>query len=154
MARIVRTPSLEDFDQINELGRWFQENSLYEKCGWSSDKAYHWVSTGTDPKSTTFMRVVEDDGEVVGFFLGNIVEYFFSTQKIAQDMVMVFKPECRNGIAKYINQMFKEFFEWSKSNNAHEICIGITSGIAGDGYEKLIEMHGFKKVGLIMKREA
>jgi hypothetical protein len=153
MKYIVRPPILEDYVEINDLGKWFQENSLYRNCGWSGKKSFYWVSTGTDPDSTTFMRVVECDGKIVGFFLGNISEYFFSPKSIAQDLVMVFTPEHRDGISKPVVKMLREFFNWAKKKNAHEICIGVTSGIAGPGYEKLILKQGFKKVGLIMKKE-
>jgi len=153
MKYIVRPPTLEDYPQINSLGQWFQQNSFYSQCGWSKDKSYYWVSTGAQPESSTFMRVVELDGKVVGFFMGNLTEYFFSTQTIAQDLVMVFTPEHRDGISKPIIKMLREFFKWAKKKKAHEICIGVTSGIAGPGYEKLILKHGFKKVGLIMKKE-
>lgn len=153
MKYIVRPPVVEDYDQINDLGRWFQENSFYHSCGWSDKKSYHWVTTGTQPESTTFMRVVELDGKIIGFFLGNLTEYFFSSKTIAQDLVMVFTPEHREGISKPIIRMLREFFNWAKKKKAHEICIGVTSGIAGPGYEKLILKHGFKKVGLIMKKE-
>jgi|TARA_R110002124_G_scaffold3119_9_gene21426 hypothetical protein len=153
MKYIVRPPTLEDYPQINSLGQWFQQNSFYSQCGWSKDKSYYWVSTGAQPESSTFMRVVELDGKVVGFFMGNLTEYFFSTQTIAQDLVMVFTPEHRDGISKPIIKMLREFFNWAKKKKAHEICIGVTSGIAGPGYEKLILKHGFKKVGLIMKKE-
>lgn len=153
MKYIVRPPTLEDYAQINDLGRWFQENSLYEKCGWSDKKSYYWVATGSKPDTTTFMRVVEQDKEIIGFFLANISEYFFSDKLIAQDLVMVFKPEHRDGITKSIVNILRQFFNWAEKKNAHEICIGITSGIAGPGYEKLIQKHGFKKVGFITKRE-
>ena len=149
----VRKPSISDYDQINDLGRWFQENSFYEKCGWSDQKSLYWVKTGSTPGTATFMRVVEKDGEVIGFFLAHITEYFFSDKRLAQDLVMVFKPEHREGISKHIIRMLKEFFNWAEENGAHEICIGITSGIAGPGYKKLIERRGFKKVGTIMKKE-
>jgi len=150
---IVRTPTLEDYDQINHLGQWFQENSYFATCGWSKKKSLHWVTTGADPESTTFMRVVELDGRVIGFFLGAVSEYFFSSKLIAQDMVMVFYPEHRDGIVKPLVKLLRQFYNWAEEKEAHEICIGVTSGIAGTGYEKLILKHGFKKVGLIMKRE-
>lgn len=153
MAFIVRSPSIGDYDEINALGRWFQENSLYANCGWSDQKSFSLVQAGSDPESSTFMRVIQKEGQVVGFFLGCISEYFFSKRKIAQDMVMVFSPEEREGITKPTVQVIREFVNWAESRGANEVCIGITSGIAGKGYEKLVLKNGFKKVGIIMKKE-
>jgi len=150
--RVIRNPRLSDFDQINALGRWFQENSLYRHSGWSDAKSLHWVVTGADPESSTFMLVVEDGDEIVGFFLGNIVEYFFSENLIAQDLVMVFKPEHREGIGEIIKKILEKFSAWAKTKNATELCVGVTSGIAGEGYEKLLKAVGFNRVGSIYKR--
>ena len=153
MTLLVRDPVIGDFDAINSLGKWFQENSHYAGCGWSETKCLHWVNTGIEPSSNTFMRVVEKDGKIIGFFLGILVEYFFSRTTIAQDLVMVFKPEHRKGIAGSITQLLQEFETWSITKEANEVCIGITSGIAGDGYEKLIQSLGYKSTGVILKKE-
>ena len=153
MAFVVRPSSIEDYESINALGRWFQENSLYANCGWSDQKSFALVQAGSDPASSTFMRVVEKEGQIVGFFLGYISEYFFSEKKIAQDMVMVFSTDQRDGIGKPTVQVLREFVNWATGRGANEVCIGITSGIAGAGYEKLVLKNGFKKVGIIMKKE-
>lgn len=153
MSLQVRDALITDYDQINDLGRWFQENSLYKTCGWSDKKCYQMLISAINKEVPYFLRVVEKEGEIIGFFLGHMTEYFFSEKRMAQDLVMIFKPEHRDGIAKQLIQMMKEFYKWAERNKAHEICIGVTSGIAGSGYEKLIEKHGFKKVGFITKRE-
>lgn len=153
MSLQVRDALITDYDQINDLGRWFQENSLYKTCGWSDKKCYQMLISAINKEVPYFLRVVEKEGEIIGFFLGHMTEYFFSEKRMAQDLVMIFKPEHRDGIVKQLIQMMKEFYKWAERNKAHEICIGVTSGIAGSGYEKLIEKHGFKKVGFITKRE-
>ena len=153
MAIVVRDPSLDDFKQINDLGRWFQENSNFRNCGWSDGKAYGFVKAGTSPSSDTFMLVAEEDGELVGFFLGNVVEYVFSDENIAQELVLVFKPDMREGIAGAINKMITGFCLWAESKDAVEVAVGITSGIAGEGYKKLLERHCFNEVGVLLKKE-
>jgi hypothetical protein len=153
VAIVVRDPSLDDFKQINDLGRWFQENSNFRNCGWSDGKAYGFVKGGTSPSSDTFMLIAEEDGELVGFFLGNVVEYFFSDEKIAQELVLVFKPDRRKGIFRAISKMITGFCLWAESKDAVEVAAGITSGIAGEGYKKLLERHGFNEVGVLLKKE-
>ena len=153
MAIVVRDPKPEDFPQINDLGRWFQENSNYKNCGWSEGKAFAFVREGSNPSSDTFMLVAEEDGEVIGFFLGNVVEYFFSDKKIAQELVMVFREDRRKGIGSAVSKMISSFCLWAESKGVVEVSAGITSGIAGDGYQGLLECHGFKKVGGLLKNE-
>jgi hypothetical protein len=99
------------------------------------------------------MRVCEKEGEIVGFFLGSAVEYFFSESVIAQEMVVVFKPEHRDNISPHLASMIAQFIEWAKQRDAIEVCIGITSGIAGEGYPKFIQGQGFNQAGLIFKKE-
>lgn len=153
MAIVVRNPSLDDYGDINTLGRWFQENSNFKNCGWSDGKAYGFVKAGTSPSSDTFMLVAEEDGELVGFFLGNVVEYFFSDEKIAQELVLVFKPEHRDGIGGAISEMIFGFNLWATRKGVSEVSVGITSGIAGEGYKKLLQRHGFSEVGVLLKKE-
>lgn len=142
-----------DFEQLNELGRWFQENSAYKKCGWSDEKFASIYLSSLNDDSVYFVRVAEMDGDIQGVFFGLITEYFFSDKKIAMDQVVCFHPEKRKNASKSLIKMFKEFECWAKKKGAVECCIGVTSGIASDGYEKLIERVGYQRVGSWFKRE-
>mgnify|MGYP003627162682 FL=1 len=153
MAIVVRHPSLEDYAVINTLGKWFQENSNFKNCGWSDGKVYGLVKSAVDPVSNTLILIAEDEGEVIGFFVGRVVEYFFSDEKIAEDLVMVFKPDRRDGIGSTVSAMILGFKLWAIRKGANEVSVGITSGIAGDGYKKLLERHGFNEAGVLLKSE-
>lgn len=153
MAIVVRKPSLDDYGDINTLGRWFQENSNFKGCGWSDGKAYGFVKSSISPSSDTFMLVAEEDGELIGFFLGNVVEYFFSDEKIAQELVVVFKPEHRKKISPLLIEMLTQFESWAEDRDAIEISMGIFSGIAGKGYHKFLESRGYKQSGIAFKKE-
>jgi len=153
VAIVVRNPSLDDYGDINTLGRWFQENSNFKSCGWSDGKAYGFVKSSISPSSDTFMLVAEEDGELIGFFLGNVVEYFFSDEKIAQELVVVFKPEHRKKISPLLIEMLTQFESWAEDRDAIEISMGIFSGIAGKGYHKFLESRGYKQSGIAFKKE-
>jgi hypothetical protein len=150
---VIRRPVMGDFEQLNDLGRWFQENSAYKNCGWSEKKCASIILSSLNNHSPYFFRVAEKDGEVIGMFIGLITEYFFSENKIAMDQVVCFHPDKRQGVGKSLIKMFKEFESWAKSNEALEVCIGVTDGIAGDGYPKLIQRLGYKEAGTWYKRE-
>ena len=70
------------------------------------------------------------------------------------EQVVFFYPDKRKGVSKMLRQMFAEFEEWAKAQSAREVCLGVTSGIAGDGYEKLIEKVGYRRAGPIFKRSS
>ena len=153
MAIVVRDPSLDDFKQINDLGRWFQENSSYNNCGWSDGKFYGLLKEAINPLSDTFMLIADDDGEVVGMFLGCVTECFFSYEKVAKDLGLVFKPDRRKGIGLAIKEMISSYKIWATEKGVSQVTLGITSGIAGAGYKKLLERHGFSEVGVLLKIE-
>jgi hypothetical protein len=149
----VRISSPEDFAQINALGRWFQENSNFSKCGWSVEKVFNFFVSGLDPESNTFVRVCELDDEIVGLFFGVITEYFFSRNSIAQELVVVFKPDHRKKISPLLIEMSNQFESWAKDRGAVEISMGIFSGIDGKGYHKFLESRGYKQSGIAFKKE-
>ena len=153
MSYSVRISSPEDFDSINALGQWFQENSNFANCGWSPHKIMKMVLAGSDPYSNTFMEVCTLDGEVVGFFIGVLTDYFFSSRSIAQEQCVFFKLEHRTEVSTPLKQMMQDFEDWARARDAVETCIGITSGISGEGYPKFIQSQGYKKAGLIFKKE-
>ena len=144
---------MADFPQINDLGKWVQENSNFKECGWSEGKAYGYVKDGSNPSSDTFMLVAEEEGELIGFFLGTVTECFFSEKRIAQDLGMLFKPDKRKGIGSSIDQIISRFCLWAETKDVVATCVGITSGIAGEGYQKLLECHDFKQVGVLLKKQ-
>ena len=136
MAVVIREPRVEDFPEINALGSWFQQSSAYSECGWSETKIMVFILQAAESESDVYMRVVEKDGSVIGVFLGHVTEYFFSDQKIGQELVMLLRGFC----------------EFAADRGAREVCVGITSGIAGPGYKKLLNRLGFKDSGVITKR--
>lgn len=150
---VIRPPVAEDYEQLNEMGRWFQENSAYKDCGWSERKCASMILSSMSDSSTQFMRVAEEDGQIIGMFIGIVTEYFFSEERIAMEQVVFFSPDKRKNIGKYLIKMFRQFEEWAIAKGAREVCVGITSGIAGDGYEKLIKRVGYISAGSIYKRE-
>ena len=148
-----RKPRPEDFEDIHALGQWMQENSHFANNGWCSRKIYTIVSLAQNPDSNIFLRVCERNNKIIGFFVGSVSEYFFSDKIIAQDMVLVFHPNERQNISRDIIRLIKDFEKWAKEKGATEVAIGITSGIAGEGYPKLLKRLGFNQVGILTKKE-
>jgi hypothetical protein len=66
---------------------------------------------------------------------------------------MVFEPDKRDGIGSAISKMISSFCLWAETKDVVEVAVGITSGIAGEGYKGLLKCHGFKEVGVLLKNE-
>lgn len=150
---VVRPPLAEDFEQIHQLGRWMQENSNFSECGWAESKIRNLFVKSRNPHSNVFVRVAEKDREIIGFMVGCVMDYFFSEKKIAQELVLVFHPNHRKNVSRPIIKMIVEFERWAEGKGAVHVAIGISSGIAGSGYEKLLSRLGYKQTGLLTKKE-
>lgn len=150
---VIRPPVMADYEQLNALGRWFQQESAYRNCGWSDTKFAKILHAAMLPGSIYFLRVAEEDGAVTGMFLGFITEYFFSEKRLAMEQVVCFAPDRRKHIGKSLIKMFREFESWAKEKDAVEVCIGVTYGMEGAGYEKFLERVGYKLAGSFFKRE-
>ena len=92
------------------------------------------------------------DGLVLRLFLCHVIEYFFSEEKLGQELVMLFKPAHRQGILKTVIRLLNGFTDFAKERGAKEVWAGITTGIAGSNYKKLLNRLGFKDSGVITKR--
>lgn len=149
---LVRSPTKLDADRIVALGELFQKTSLFEVSGWSNQKAYWWVDQAITQDSNVFMRVVERNEEIIGFFLGYISEYFFSYEKIASDLVVFIHPDHRNNAYRPLKQMVREFEDWAKAKGAIETCIATSSGTDGAGYKKFVLKQGYNEVGFVTKK--
>ena len=75
---IIRQLELGDYSQCLEMGKGFQENSIFSAAGWDNDKYNSLVVQGIEPDSNVFVCVADLEGKIIGMFVGYASEYFFS----------------------------------------------------------------------------
>jgi hypothetical protein len=151
----VREPSIDDFREILTLATWFQENSPYfAGIPLEPRKVFDLLATSLLPDGAIFVNVTEKDGKIIGMFAGSVTEYFFSKEKIATDIALVFYPDSRKDIYGAMKQMVSNFEDWAKANGSREICIANAAGLAGESLNKFLERQGYVPKGFIFKKGA
>ena len=85
--------------------------------------------------------------------MGNISEYYFSNEKLAQDLVVIFLPEYKKDSHMYLDIIIPKFEEWAKSKGAVETCIGSSTALKRNRYKDYLKSKDYKDVGFIMKKE-
>ena len=149
---IIRELELDDYHQCLEIGKGFQENSVFSIAGWAYDKYNDLIIQGSDANSDVFACVAELDGKIVGIFFGCVTEYYFSKRLLAQDLIVLFLPDYRSNAYEGLKVMLEKFEIWAKQKNAIEICIGSSTNQVSKNYKKFLESNGYNDVGFITKK--
>lgn len=95
--------------------------------------------------------VVEDNREVVGFLMGMLEGYAFTTGVFVLQEVIYVRPDKRGTRAAV--HLIKEFARWGEIVGAREIIFGIANGFQPQRTAKLFEkLTGAKIVGYCLKK--
>lgn len=88
-----------------------------------------------------------EDGAVDGFFVGIVVERWFSRAKFASDLALFVTPDRRGGLIAY--RLIDAFLTWCQKNafEPRDVQLGITTGVTAEATGKLYERLGFERVG-------
>ncbi len=97
-----------------------------------------------------FGVLCEHDGEIIGLMVCYVTEFYFGTDKIAQDMVLYIDKTRRGGVGGL--RMIERYVEWAVEKDVKEIQLGQTVGINAEAVAKLYAHAGFKLIGQLYKR--
>tara|TARA_R100001460_G_scaffold48103_2_gene86006 strand:- start:1072 stop:1530 length:459 start_codon:yes stop_codon:yes gene_type:complete len=149
---IIRDLELSDYHQCFDIGKGFQENSVFSIAGWDDDKYNNLIIQGSDAESDTFACVADLEGTIVGIFFGYVTEYYFSKKLLAQDLIVLFLPDYRSYAYEGLEIMLNKFESWAKEKGAIEICIGSSTNQVSENYKQFLESNGYNDVGFITKK--
>lgn len=149
---VIRPYEDSDFVQCEKIAREFQEKSVFKEAGWDSEKFNYLSSNAAKPDSDIFAFVADLDGIIIGAFIGYVSEYFFSSSKISQDLIVIVLPKYRSHAYECIGKMLSSFESWSKDKNAVEVCVGSSTALNNNNYKNFLEKNGYEDVGFITKK--
>lgn len=149
---IIRKLELEDYHQCLDIGKSFQENSVFSIAGWDDNKYNNLIIQGSDTDSDTFACVAELEGKIIGIFFGYVTEYYFSKKLLAQDLIVLFLPDYRSYAYEGLKIMLENFESWAKEKDAVEICIGASTNQVSENYKQFLESNGYNDVGFLTKK--
>jgi GNAT superfamily N-acetyltransferase len=137
----LRTAEVADLLALVELGRRMHQESRYARFDFDPFK-YAAVLRAVIPQGLTF--VAEQDGGLVGAFVGRVDSHFFGDTKIASDVLAHVVPAHRGLVGV---QLIREYKRRAKALGVVEVYLGISAGILMRRVERLYELEGFVRVG-------
>ncbi len=96
--------------------------------------------------------VVEDQREVVGFLVGMLESYAFTSGVFVVQEVLYVRPDYRGTRAAV--HLIKEFFRWGDIVGAREWIVGVSNGFQPERTARLFEHFGAKRAGVFLKKAA
>lgn len=146
----LRVAKTKDIPILVKLGELFvKESPSYSQRGFVPERASAHLQSLIDGAGVVFLA--EDQGEIVGAYVGGITQDWQSYHKLAFDYVMYVHPLYRGrGVAKELTEVF---IEWAKAMGANRINCGTATQVNTDACVQLYESFGFQKVGVFLELE-
>jgi GNAT superfamily N-acetyltransferase len=131
---------MDDVPVIVDLGRRMHEESSYRTMIYSPERV---AETARLLIGHGFAVVAENDGEVIGGMMGDVVTPWYTTERMGIDYALYIAPEHRNGLLAF--KLVRRFEEWCERNDVRQIRPGVTTGSMSAG--KLYQALGYRQVG-------
>lgn len=144
---MIRDAVKDDMPQLMELGRMmYAEARRLNKMKFVPAKAYVTISSliGTEHG---FVRVAEEDGQIIGGLVAYVEPHWFSTDMMACDLALFVRPDKRGGLAA--PRLVKEYVAWARERGAVITQFGISTGVHVASTGALLERIGFKPAGFL-----
>lgn len=142
---MIRDAVKEDLPRLIEIGKVMHaEARRLNKFPYVPAKVYL-VMSNLIGNENGFLRVVEQDGVVVGGLAAAIEPQWFSTGLMAYDMGLFILPEKRGTPAAA--QLVSQYVIWAREKNAVITQFGISTGVHIASTGALLEHLGFKPSG-------
>lgn len=144
----VRLALEEERDKVVELCRLAVEESVRGIAPElpAIEQTFQSYLDGADP---TFF-VVDQAGEPIAFLMCSISGYPFATGIYTTQEVLFVRPDKRGTRAAAL--LVRELIAWSTQLGAREITGGNDNGLFSETTARLLEKHGFERVGIFMRR--
>jgi L-amino acid N-acyltransferase YncA len=142
---MIRPANYEDIPALVDLGAVMHQESRYRVLPYAPNKVFGLLANMIE-KDTGLLIVAERNGEIIGGFMGLVVEHWFSNSLIATDFALFIHPDHRGGMTAA--RLLKRFVAWSREKGAELITAGITTGVNADASTRLYQSIGFEPVGI------
>lgn len=146
----IRDATHDDLDALADLGkRMAAESPRFCRLAYDEAKVYALLLNALTDQRYFLVAAEQDDGEVIGGFLGFMAPHWFSSDEVAQDLVLFVRPDRRGGIAAA--RLVKAFAEWATHRGAKQINLGISTGVKVEQTAELYRALGLKQFGYLFE---
>lgn len=134
---------IETEEQLNKLYAFYRQEkeNIFAQVNISplDDKIYAMLLHVLNGDHGWYGEVIEEDGSIVGIFIGMLVAEVLSGKLLGQEVVAYLKPDKRSQPNKLvIGKAFLQFEEWSKQRGAYRVKVS-TYG----EYIPMLEQRGY-----------
>lgn len=144
----IRSATHEDIGNMIELGQTVYAESRFSHLSYDMDKIKHGLETFIllHAKGSHLALLAENaDGRIIGAFLGAIEEYFFTTDKSANSILIWVDPDYRGSSTAI--KLIDVFKQWAVKKGAKEINMVVSSGVRIGSTDRFFRRLGFVQSG-------
>lgn len=144
---MIRDATKADIPQLVELGKVMHaEARRLNKLSYVPGRVFVTLATLLESNSA-FLRVSEEDGEIVGGLIACVEQHWFSTDMMAYDLALFVRPDKRGGMTAA--HLIEEYKRWAKEQGAVITQFGISTGVNLASTSGLLERLGFTPSGFL-----
>jgi len=146
----TRKATRQDIKSLLKLAQKMHNEGVYREIEINQSKLKEYFISKILAYDSLVLVLIKND-IIVGLFVAEIVSYFFSDENMALDNLFYIDKSYRKsfGAGKLLN----DYFNWANQYAIKEICLSNTNGVETDKVEKMYVKLGFKKVGVMYKKE-
>lgn len=147
----IQNATLDDLDELVRLGRAMRDESTVPFPEIDPAAVAAHLRLAMDNPERLFVAIAHADRRPAGFVSGAIGPYAFSQRQHASSDLLFVLPEFRGRYAGV--RLLRALSDWAKTHGAGEIELGLSTGIASDRTEELVERIGFVPLGRTFRKE-
>ncbi len=144
----VRAMALTDFDAVLEMAKAvYRELAPYQKYSFDVDfirRRFEVLLQGIEG-TEFFCGIVASGSDILGFGYFVTAEQFFSSDRVAADVIVYIKPEYRGTVAVF--KLLRRYVEWAESLGVVSITLGHSVTEINPQIPQMYERIGFRRVG-------
>ncbi|WP_162559897.1 hypothetical protein [Methylobacterium radiodurans] len=147
----VRLLTDDGLAEAHLLAKALHQESIYRNIRFDDAKVKALLKSACDNASPfTVCFIYKRRGRMSGILLGYVSEYFFSRDRIAQDLFLFVPRKARGGVIALM--LIRRFKKWAQTQGAKELCLGHTTGIDPEKAHHFFDKLGLNRVGSIYKQ--
>jgi len=136
---------------IAALGRHMHCESNYSNIPYDGSCFLDFIFYVIDHPDDVFGLTVLDGESVVGFFMGELGSYFYSEEKLAENLAIYLDPKHRSYILA--RRMVNEFEGWAREHGAKRVYLDVSFGPSDEKVGKFFKYLGYSDKGNVLTRE-
>lgn len=146
----IRAATFSDIFTLLDLSVEMHVEGSYRDIEFSKEKIENFLREKIANNNSLVIVWSTFSNQINGFFIADVVEYFFSHEKVALDTIFFIKKEKRKSIGTKL--LLDTYINWAIANNVKELSLSTTNGVEVESLEKLYQKFGFSKSGIMYKR--